>query len=113
MQVLDCSEKKDHSARTTTAASSEPMQPPKKTCREPLDEWNRMVVTCIGSHLHVELNGEPIIDTQLDKTAIKDRPLEGYIGFQDHGQPNNIRFRSIRLFANWKGQMRFAIRTCS
>ena len=56
-----------------------------------------MVVTCIGSHLQVELNGEQIIDTQLDKGAMKDRPLEGYIGFQDHGQPNNIKFRDIRI----------------
>ena len=56
-----------------------------------------MVVTCIGSHLQVELNGEQIIDTQLDQGALQDRPLEGYIGLQDHGQPNNIRFRNIRI----------------
>ncbi len=56
-----------------------------------------MVLTCIGSHLQVELNGEQIIDTQLDEGAMKDRPLEGYIGFQDHGQPNNINFRNIRI----------------
>jgi hypothetical protein len=35
--------------------------------------------------------------TQLDKGPMKDRPLEGYIGFQDHGQPNNIKFRDIRI----------------
>jgi hypothetical protein len=45
----------------------------------------------------VELNGEQIIDTMLDQTPMKDRPLEGFIGFQDHGQPNNIKFRSIRI----------------
>ena len=56
-----------------------------------------MVVTCIGNHLQVDLNGERITDIELDKGAMKDRPLEGYIGFQDHGQPNNIRFRSIRI----------------
>ncbi len=28
---------------------------------------------------------------------MKDRPLEGYIGLQDHGQPNNIKFRDIRI----------------
>jgi hypothetical protein len=60
-------------------------------------EWNRMVVTCVGSHLQVELNGEPIIDIQLDEGAMKHCPLEGYIGLQDHGQPNNIRFRDIRI----------------
>ena len=68
-----------------------------KNMSRPPNEWNRMVVTCQGSHLQVELNGEQIIDIQLDKTAMKDRPLEGYIGFQDHGQPNNIKFRNIRI----------------
>lgn len=28
---------------------------------------------------------------------MKIRPLEGYIGFQDHGEPNNIKFRNIRI----------------
>ncbi len=60
-------------------------------------EWNRMLVSCIGSHLQVELNGEQIIDTQLDEGPMKNRPPEGFIGFQDHGQPNNIKFRSIRV----------------
>jgi hypothetical protein len=45
----------------------------------------------------VELNGRQIIDTNLDEGRLKDRPLEGYIGLQDHGQPNNIRFRNIRI----------------
>jgi hypothetical protein len=34
---------------------------------------------------------------QLDESPMKDRPLEGYIGFQDHGQPNDIKFRNIRI----------------
>ena len=105
-QILDCSEKEgplgshDHGGIVSTDAA-----PAKNMSRNP-DEWNRMVITCIGSHLQVELNGEQIIDTQLDEGALKDRPLEGYIGFQDHGQPNNIRFRPLSAeFANWKGQM--------
>ncbi len=95
-QVLDSSEKKeplgqhDHGGIIRTAA-------PSKNMSRPPGEWNRMVVTCVGSHLVVELNGEQIIDTQLDQGAMKDRPLEGYIGFQDHGEPNNLRFRDIRI----------------
>ena len=95
-QVLDSSEKKeplgqhDHGGIIRTAA-------PSKNMSQPPGEWNRMVVTCVGSHLQVELNGEQIIDTQLDQGAMKDRPLEGYIGFQDHGEPNNLRFRDIRI----------------
>jgi hypothetical protein len=96
-QILDCSEKTepltshDHGGIVGTDAA------PTKNMSRPPGVWNRMVVTCIDNHLQVELNGEQIIDTQLDQTAMKDRPLEGYIGFQDHGQPNDIRFRNIRI----------------
>ena len=96
-QILDSSAKQgaltshDHGGivGTSEAASKNMSKAP--------GEWNRMVVTCVGSHLQVELNGEQIIDTMLDQTPMKDRPLQGYIGFQDHGQPNDIRFRHIRL----------------
>lgn len=95
-QILDCSDHQgdltahDHGGVIGTSPPSENMS------RQP-HEWNRMVVTCIGSHLQVELNGTQIVDTQLDQGAMKDRPLEGYIGFQDHGQPNDIKFRNIRI----------------
>ena len=95
-QILDSSRKEgpvgphDHGGIIGTVAASQNMS-------RPPHQWNRMVVTCIGSHLQVELNGQQITDTQLDQGPMKDRPLEGYIGFQDHGQPNNIKFRNIRI----------------
>ena len=64
---------------------------------KPAGEWNRMVITCIGSHLVVDLNGEQIVDIMLDETPMKDRPMSGSIGFQDHGEPNNLKFRNIRI----------------
>lgn len=96
-QILDSSKKKgaltshDHGGivGTKSAASKNMSQPP--------NVWNRMVVTCIGFHCEVELNGEKIVQCHLNETPMKDRPLEGYIGFQDHGQPNNIKFRNIRI----------------
>jgi hypothetical protein len=97
VQILDSSAKKgdlsshDHGGIVGTNAAAS------KNMSKAPGEWNRMVVTCVGSHLQVELNGEQIIDTMLDQTPMKDRPLEGYIGFQDHGQPNDIKFRSIRV----------------
>ena len=96
-QILDSSKKTtplgshDHGGIVGTKAGAS------KNMSRPPNEWNRMVVTCIGYDLQVELNGEPIIDVSLDETPMKDRPLEGFIGFQDHGQPNNIRFRNIRI----------------
>ena len=60
-------------------------------------EWNTMILTCKGYHLKVQLNGEQIVDIHLDKTPMKDRPLEGHIGLQDHGEPNNLHFRNIKI----------------
>jgi hypothetical protein len=96
VQVLDSSKKvgplghHDHGGVIRTVGPTMNMSRPPNT-------WNRMVVTCVGTHLQVELNGQPIIDTQLHEGPMKDRPLEGYIGLQDHGQPNNLKFRNIRI----------------
>ena len=60
-------------------------------------EWNKMIVTCKGYHLQVQLNGENIVNIKLNNTPMKDRPLEGYIGLQDHGEPNNLYFRNIKI----------------
>lgn len=97
VQILDSSQKEgplgshDHGGVVGTKAAAS------KNMSQPPNVWNRMVLTCIGSHLQVELNGEQIIDTKLDESPMKNRPLEGYIGFQDHGEPNDIRFRNIRI----------------
>ena len=64
---------------------------------KPPGTWNKMIIICKEYHLEVELNGEKIVNIQLDKTPMKDRLLEGYIGLQDHGQPNNIYFRNIKI----------------
>ncbi|NQT38211.1 MAG: DUF1080 domain-containing protein [Planctomycetes bacterium] len=68
---------------------------PSKNMSKPAGQWNRMVVTCKGTRLQVELNGEQIIDLALDTSAVKSRPLSGYVGLQDHGQP--LSFRNIRI----------------
>jgi len=60
-------------------------------------EWNRMILTARGPHIQVELNGEKIIDTRIDEGKLKNRPPEGFIGLQDHGEPHSLRFRNIRI----------------
>ncbi len=95
-QILDSSKKEgemshhDHGGIISTIGASRNMS------RAP-GEWNRMIVTARGAHLTVDLNGVNIVDIQLDKTAVKDRPPTGYIGLQDHGRPNDLRFRRILL----------------
>jgi acetyl esterase/lipase len=68
---------------------------PSKNMAKPAGEWNRMIVTCQGNHMKVELNTEEIIDIQLDEGPMKDRPLKGHIGLQDHGLP--LWFRNVRI----------------
>ena len=67
-------------------------------------EWNHMVISCQGHHLRVALNGIEIINHWMDSisedkklTGVGDRPLKGHIGLQDHGTPNNIYFRNLRI----------------
>jgi hypothetical protein len=68
---------------------------PSKNMAKPAGEWNRYVITCQGTQLKVELNGEQIIDLALDKSALKDRPLEGFIGFQDEAK--QVWYRNVRI----------------
>ncbi len=68
---------------------------PSKNMAKPAGQWNRYVITCQGTQLKVELNGEQIIDLALDKSAIKDRPPEGHIGFQDEAK--RIWYRNVRI----------------
>jgi hypothetical protein len=95
-QILDSTKKKgkvgphDHGGIIRTVGAT-------KNMSKPPGKWNKMIVTCKKHHLQVELNGEKIVDIQLDKTPMKDRPLEGYIGLQDHGEPNNLYFRNIKI----------------
>lgn len=95
-QILDSTGKKgkmthhDHGGIISTVGAS-------KNMSRPAGEWNRMIVMCRGNHLRVDLNGQAIVDIMLDQSAVKDRPPEGHIGLQDHGEPNDIRFRNVLL----------------
>jgi hypothetical protein len=75
------------------------------------DGWNKMVITARGNVLQVQLNGEQIIDMNLDrwtepglnpdgtknkfKTALKNFKREGHIGLQDHGA--EVAYRNVRI----------------
>lgn len=68
---------------------------PSKNMAKPAGQWNRYVISCVGNRLKVEMNGEQIHDLELDKSAIKDRPLEGHIGFQDEAK--RVWYRNVRI----------------
>ncbi|MFN0054663.1 MAG: family 16 glycoside hydrolase [Planctomycetales bacterium] len=66
-------------------------------------EWNAYVITCLGPLLKVVLNGQTIVEVQLDEQtqakgdylALADRPELGFIGLQSHG--SRVDFRNIQL----------------
>lgn len=69
----------------------------------PAGQWNYQVVTVKGSTIRVELNGSPILDTDLSKVTDymdgkahpgKDR-TEGYFGFAGHNDP--VQFRNVSI----------------
>ncbi len=68
--------------------------PPSKNMAKPAGEWNRMIITCEGSLLQVELNGERVVDLDYEKLE-RNAPSSGPIGLQDWGHP--VWFRNIRI----------------
>ncbi|MEW6356408.1 MAG: DUF1080 domain-containing protein [Planctomycetota bacterium] len=109
IQILD-SHGKEKLSRGDMAALYD-CAAPTKNMAKPAGEWQHMVLTAKGSKLTVELNGEIVLDVNLDdwteaeknpdgsknkfKTAYKDMPRTGHIGFQDHGQ--KIWLRNIKI----------------
>lgn len=96
VQILDSSKKvgemthHDHGGVIRVQGAS-------KNMSRPPHAWNRMIICCVGEHLEVELNGTQIIDLELDEGPMDDRPQRGHLALQDHGEPNDIRFRNIRV----------------
>lgn len=74
-------------------------------------EWNKMSIRALDNELSVTINGEKIVDMDLNRwtephrnpdgtqnkfsTPIKDFKREGHIGFQDHGHP--VAYRNARI----------------
>jgi hypothetical protein len=88
---------------------------PSKNPMKPAGEWNHMEITANKAIVKVALNGETVVETDLDKytepgknidgsknkfeKALKDFPREGHIGLQDHGKPvwyKNMKLRALR-----------------
>ncbi len=68
---------------------------PSKNMAKPAGEWNHYTITCRGRRVVVVMNGTQIIDLDLDKTSLKDRPNEGYIAFQDEAK--RVWYRNVRI----------------
>lgn len=79
--------------------------PAKKGHLKPVGEWNSQEISCVGRHVKVVLNGETIVDADLDEASEggtmdgREHPgLErstGYIALLGHG--DRVDFRNIRV----------------
>ncbi len=87
------------------------VQEPSVNAVKPAGEWNRMRIMARGSIIYIVMNGEQIIDMDLNdwpeahlnkdgtknkfNIAYKDMAREGVFGFQDHGKP--VWYRNIKV----------------
>jgi hypothetical protein len=76
--------------------------PAKKGFQKPVGQWNSEEIMCQGRRVKITLNGEVIVDADLDKVQPLDHKEhpglkrdKGYIGFLGHGA--RIEFRNIRI----------------
>jgi hypothetical protein len=84
---------------------------PSRNVEKPAGEWNHITITAKGPVVHVALNGEQIIDMNVDewkvagknpdgsdnkfRKALKNFPRKGRIQFQDHHKP--VWYRNVRI----------------
>lgn len=88
-------------------------KPAAATPEKPAGQWNRLSLKVVGSKLVCHINGTKVQDLDLDdwdtpnknpdgsknkfRTALKDLPRTGHIGFQDHG--HDVWYRKITIKA--------------
>jgi hypothetical protein len=110
VQVANSYGQKNTNRGGTAGAIYDCLAPVKNTVKKP-GEWNQMRIACRQNKIEVVLNGESIIDMDLDQwtephknpdgsknkfaTALKDFARRGHIGLQDHGRP--VWYRNIRI----------------
>ncbi len=63
---------------------------------KPTGEWNHMKITFVGNRLIVELNGEQIVDWNVEpRGKVESVADKGYIGLQNHHGENSIFYKNI------------------
>ncbi|MCP4709685.1 MAG: DUF1080 domain-containing protein [Planctomycetes bacterium] len=86
-------------------------QAPSREMSKPAGQWNHYTITCMDNKIYIVMNGEQIIDMDLNQwtkahenpdgsrnkfnKAYKDMARVGYIGFQEHG--NGVWYRNLKI----------------
>lgn len=97
VQIYD-SGSRDKDAKLTDHDSGGviPGIPPMKNAAKPAGEWNTFHITVKDGKATIKLNGEVVNEVPAEHPRIKDRPLGGHLGFQDHALPLQLRNIKIR-----------------
>jgi len=64
---------------------------PSKNLVRPAGEFNTVTIVARGKRIMIEMNGENVMDTELERSG------KGYIGLQNHDDHSEVRFKNIRL----------------
>ena len=101
----------DKSNKHSCGAVYDALAPSKEMTKD--NQWNHVTITAVDNKIGIVLNGEQIIDMDLNRwtephknpdpdgsknkfsTALKDFKREGHVGFQDHGA--NVWYRNVRI----------------
>lgn len=109
MQVLDSAGKPEPDKHDCGAMYD--LLEPSSNAMKSAGEWNSATITCNGPMITVDMNGQRIIDMNVEdwdtphmnpdgtenkfNTALSNFPRDGHIGFQDHGHP--VWYRNVKL----------------
>jgi hypothetical protein len=69
---------------------------PVRMASKPPGEWNQFKITVRGNHIEVEVNGEKVVDWEMEpRGKVRDIAPRGYIGLQNHDDRSPVYFRNI------------------
>ncbi len=109
MQVLDNAKHNDGKNTKTSAGSNYALHAPSKDVTKPAGEFNHAVIRVVGNHVEHHLNGEKIVEYELNSdewkalveaSKFKDMPHYakspvGHIVLQDHG--DLVWYRNVKI----------------
>lgn len=92
VQILDDAGKVDLHGSGSLYGNVKPSANPTKGA----GEWNAYEIRCQGKHITVIVNGTLVVEVNQEEVpALKEKPLRGYIGLQNHG--SKVEFRNLRI----------------
>jgi 3-keto-disaccharide hydrolase len=93
-QIRDSHGKKEPFGNSTCGAVVG-VAAPSKNMSKPAGQWNRMIITCEGNRMQVQLNGEAVINLDLSASEKTRDVRSGHIAFENTN--TLVAFRNVRI----------------